>query len=131
MSIKWSVAILMFMLVCTIAFSIMDKGASAPADFTTTRANTEYATDCGHRFVLDALTEIKIQDVLYPQNWVINFFSGKTKCWMQAWLHAALFDYAMFDHSGWVWIKYFFWCISFAWLIATIVAIGRGVSSSN
>lgn len=114
MSIKWTIAILMFMLLSTMVFAIVEKGTS----------------DVEGTGVLETLAEIRVQDIVSPVNWVMNFFSGKSLDWAKSLLDAALFNYTMFEIGPWQWIKYFFWTISFAWLITTVVALGRGTSQS-
>ena len=114
MSIKWTLAILMFMLLSTMIFAIVEKG-------------TGEVEGSG---VLETLSEVSVHDIVNPANWVINFFSGRSIEWGKALLNAALFNYTMFETGAWQWVKFFFWTISFAWLVSTLVTLTRGTSQA-
>ena len=116
MPIKWNIAVLMFMFLATMLFAIMEKGA-APAAY----AGTEGT------YVLDALSQLDIVTFLNPVNYFLAFMDMGP---LAVLADIILFDYAMFEEGSWQWIKYFFWCISFGWLISLVIALGRGVGSS-
>lgn len=116
MPVKWNIAVLMFMFGCTILFALIEKGA-APGAYT----NIEGV------YVLDAFAQISIVDFINPVNYVLAFFGMGD---LAVLLDAILFDYAMFEEGAWQWVKYFFWTISFGWLISMVIALGRGVGSS-
>lgn len=113
MPIKWTIAILMFMLLSTIMFAVVEKGTG---DVEGTR-------------VLETLSDIQVNDIVNPANWVMNFFTGKNVEWGKALLDAALFNYTMFESGSWQWVKFFFWTISFAWLVSLVITLMRGTSS--
>ena len=113
MPIKWTIAIMMFMLLATVLFGIVEKGEG-------TVAGTG---------VFDTLSEIQVQDIVNPANWVINFFTGDSIEWSKALLDAAMFNYTMFESGAWQWIKFFFWCISLSWIVSLVITLMRGTSS--
>ena len=113
MPIKWTISVLMFMLLCTVIFAIVEKGSG-----------TAYGTG-----VLETLSDITVSDVINPAQWVINVFSGDAFEWASALLNAVMFDYAMFSTGGWEYVRYFFWTISFGWLISLVITMMRGVGS--
>ena len=114
MPINKTAAVFMLMLLCSIIFAIAEKGA-----------NPAYGTT-----VLESLAEISLMDIINPANWVINFVTGKSFEWGEALLSAATFNYAMFESGPWALVKYFFWILTFAWLVALVITLMRGTSSA-